>query len=163
MAAGYHHHTNEPSGNRKDLKTLRSLLPYLWAYKGRVLLALSALILSKIAVVAVPLALKEIVDALDASKNSELTLPLVFLVIYGVLRLSGSVFNELRDSVFARVRHGAMRRMSHKVVEHLHALSLRYHLERKTGAISRDLERGTRSVSSLLNYMVFSIDRKSVV
>jgi ATP-binding cassette subfamily B protein len=157
MSAGYHHHTAEPSSNRKDLNTIRSLLPYLWAYKGRVLLALSALILSKVAVVAVPLALKEIVDALDASKNSELTLPLVFLVIYGVLRLSGSVFNELRDSVFARVRHGAMRRMSHKVVEHLHALSLRFHLERKTGAITRDLERGTRSVSSLLNYMVFSI------
>ncbi len=157
MSAGYHHHTSEPSSQRKDLKTLQSLLPYLWAYRGRVLLALAALILSKVAIVAVPLVLKEIVDALDASKNKELTLPLLFLVAYGVLRLAGSAFNELRDSAFARVRHGAMRRMSHKVVEHLHALSLRYHLERKTGAITRDLERGTRSVSSLLNYMVFSI------
>ena len=157
MSAGYHHHTNQPEGNRKDLRTLKSLLPYLWTYRGRVILALSALILSKMAVVAVPLALKEIVDSLDASKNSELVLPILFLLIYGLLRLSGSVFNELRDSLFARVRHGAMRQMSHKVVEHLHQLSLRFHLERKTGAITRDLERGTRSVSSLLNYMVFSI------
>ncbi len=157
MSAGYHHHTSIPSSNRKDLNTIRSLVPFLWAYRGRVILALAALILSKVAVVAIPLALKEIVDSLDASKNNQLTLPIVFLAIYGVLRLSGSVFNELRDSIFARVRHGAMRSMSHKVVEHLHALSLRYHLERKTGAITRDLERGTRSVSSLLNYMVFSI------
>ncbi len=157
MSAGYHHHTHQPSGNRKDINTLKSLLPYLWTYRGRVFLALAALILSKVAVVAVPLVLKEIVDSLDASKNSELVLPILFLVIYGLLRLSGSVFNELRDSLFARVRHGAMRQMSHKVVEHLHQLSLRFHLERKTGAITRDLERGTRSVSSLLNYMVFSI------
>ena len=157
MPAGYHHHTRQPTGNRKDINTLKSLLPYLWRYRGRVILALGALILSKMAVVAVPLALKEIVDSLDASKNSELVLPVLFLVIYGLLRLSGSVFNELRDSLFARVRHGAMRQMSHKVVEHLHQLSLRYHLERKTGAVTRDLERGTRSVSSLLNYMVFSI------
>jgi len=155
--ANYHRHTANPAENRHDLKTLRSLLPYLWDYRGRVFLALSALILSKAAVVAIPIALKEIVDALDASKNKELVLPILFLIIYGVLRLSGSVFNELRDSIFARVRHGAMRNMSHKVVEHLHALSLRFHLERKTGAITRDLERGTRSVSSLLNYMVFSI------
>ena len=155
--ANYHRHTNTPSDNRHDLKTLRSLLPYLWNYRGRVVLALTALILSKVAIVAIPLALKEIVDALDASKNKELVLPVLFLVVYGILRLSGSLFNELRDSVFSRVRHGAMRNMSHKVVEHLHVLSLRYHLERKTGAITRDLERGTRSVSSLLNYMVFSI------
>lgn len=157
MPVGYHHHTRHPQSDRKDLHTLKSLLPYLWSYRGRVVLALLALVLSKVAVVSVPLALKEIVDSLDASKNAEVALPIVFLVIYGVLRLSGSLFNELRDSLFARVRHGAMRQMSHKVVEHLHALSLRFHLERKTGAVTRDLERGTRSVSSLLNYMVFSI------
>jgi len=153
--SGYHHHTASPANN--DIKTLRSLMPYLWAYRGRVIVALAALILSKAAVVAVPLALKEIVDSLDASRHKELLLPVLFLVIYGILRLSGSLFNEIRDSVFSRVRHGAMRNMSHKVVEHLHRLSLRFHLERKTGAITRDLERGTRSVSSLLNYMVFSI------
>jgi ATP-binding cassette subfamily B protein len=157
MPVGYHHHTRHPKSDRKDLHTLKSLLPYLWTYRGRVVLALLALILSKVAVVAIPLALKEIVDSLDASKNAQMTLPILFLVIYGVLRLAGSLFNELRDSMFARVRHGAMRQMSHKVVQHLHALSLRFHLERKTGAVTRDLERGTRSVSSLLNYMVFSI------
>jgi len=153
--SGYHNHTSSPANS--DINTLRSLMPYLWAYKGRVIVALSALILSKAAMVAVPLALKEIVDSLDASKHKELILPILFLVIYGILRLSGSLFNEIRDSVFSRVRHGAMRNMSHKVVEHLHQLSLRFHLERKTGAITRDLDRGTRSVSSLLNYMVFSI------
>lgn len=155
--AGYHQHTSIPTGNRRDINTLRSLLPYLWQYRGRVMLALTALVLSKAAFVAVPLVLKEIVDTLDASRHSQLTLPIIFLVIYGLLRLSGSLFNELRDSVFSRVRHGAMRKMSYKVVQHLHHLSLRFHLERKTGAITRDLERGTRSVSSLLNYMVFSI------
>ncbi len=155
--SGYHSHTDMPQSHGRDLKTLRSLAPYLWAYRGRVALALVALILAKGATVAVPIALKDIVDALDASKHAHLTLPIVFLVAYGVLRLAGSMFNELRDSVFSRVRHGAMRSMSHKVVTHLHELSLRFHLERKTGAITRDLERGTRSVSSLLNYMVFSI------
>jgi ATP-binding cassette subfamily B protein len=87
----------------------------------------------------------------------QLVLPLALVLGYGALRLAGSLFNELRDSVFARVRHGAMRKVSTRVLDHLHRLSLRYHLERKTGGISRDIERGTRSVSSLLNYMVFSI------
>jgi len=149
--------TEAPSGNRSDLNTLRSLVPYLWNYRGRVVLALSALVLAKVAMVAVPLVLKQIVDGLDSSQHEQLVLPVLFLVLYGLLRLSGSLFGEIRDSIFARVRHGAMRSMSHRVVSHLHELSLRYHLERKTGAITRDLERGTRSVSSLLNYMVFSI------
>lgn len=157
MTAFYGHHTRLPDGRGNDLQTLRSLVPYLWQYRGRVGLALVALILAKGATVAVPLALKEIVDALDATGGQQVALPIVFLVTYGLLRLASSGFNELRDSAFARVRHGAMRNMSHKVVEHLHRLSLRFHLERKTGAITRDLERGTRSVSSLLNYMVFNI------
>jgi len=157
MPASYRNHTDLPSGKRDDLKTLHSLVPYLWAYRGRVLIALGALILAKVATVAVPLVLKHIVDALDASKVEQIALPIVFLVAYGLLRLASSSFNEMRDAVFARVRHGAMRDMSHTVVRHLHRLSLRFHLERKTGAITRDLERGTRSVSSLLNYMVFSV------
>jgi ABC-type transport system involved in Fe-S cluster assembly fused permease/ATPase subunit len=155
--SAYRNHTELPADSRHDLHTLRSLLPYLWDYRGRVGTALLALVLAKGATVAVPLALKHIVDGLDASKQDHITLPIVFLVAYGVLRLAGSMFNEVRDSVFARVRHGAMHNMSHKVVSHLHNLSLRFHLERKTGAITRDLERGTRSVSSMLNYMVFSI------
>ena len=156
-ASSYRNHTDLPSGQRDDLKTLRSLAPYLWQYRGRVIAALAALIVAKLATVAVPLALKHIVDSLDASKSQHIILPVVFLVAYGLLRLASSSFNEIRDSLFARVRHGAMRNMSHKVVGHLHRLSLRFHLERKTGAITRDLERGTRSVSALLNYMVFSV------
>jgi len=107
--------------------------------------------------VGVPLVLKDIVDALDINGHEELLLPLSFLLMYGLLRLASSLFNELRDAVFARVRHGAMRSVSLKVLEHLHRLSLRFHLERKTGGLSRDIDRGTRSVSSLMNYMVFSI------
>jgi ATP-binding cassette subfamily B protein len=135
---------------------MKSLAPFLWYYRGRVALALSSLVLSKVANVGIPLVLKDIVDALGKT-GSQLVLPLALLLGYGALRLASSLFNELRDSLFARVRHGAMRQVSTRVLDHLHRLSLRYHLERKTGGISRDLERGARSVSSLLNYMAFSI------
>jgi len=149
-------YTELPQTGGTDLKTLKSLAPFLWEYRGRVALALAALVLAKVANVGIPLLLKDIVDALD-QKGATLVLPLAFLLGYGALRLASSLFNEMRDSVFARVRHGAMRKVSIRVLEHLHGLSLRFHLERKTGGISRDIERGTRSVSSLLNYMVFSI------
>ena len=151
------HHTTLPGTAGNDLKTLRALAPFLWKYRGRVLLALAFLVLAKVANVGVPLVLKEIVDALDINGHEELLLPMSFLLVYGALRLTSSLFNELRDAVFARVRHGAMRSVSLKVLEHLHRLSLRFHLERKTGGLSRDIDRGTRSVSSLMNYMVFSI------
>ncbi len=150
-------YTELPSGQRNDLKTLRSLLPYLKAYRGRALAALGFLLLAKLANVGIPVVLKEVVDHLNTQVHQQIALPLVLLVAYGVLRLASSAFNELRDVVFARVRHGVMRRMSVQVLEHLHALGLRYHLERKTGAVSRDLERGTRSAASLLNYLLFSI------
>jgi ABC-type transport system involved in Fe-S cluster assembly fused permease/ATPase subunit len=153
----YRHPTTLPGTAGNDLKTLRALAPFLWDYRGRVLLALGFLILAKVANVGVPLVLKDIVDSLDAGEHSRLVLPLALLLMYGALRLTSSLFNELRDAVFARVRHGAMRSVSLKVLEHLHKLSLRYHLERKTGGLSRDIDRGTRSVSSLMNYMVFSI------
>jgi len=154
----YIHPTELPDSRPSDVRTLRSLMPFLWDYRGRVLLALAFLILSKAANVGIPLILKDIVDSLDANTHTELlTLPLALLLGYGALRLGSSLFNELRDAVFARVRHGAMRSVSVRVLEHLHQLSLRYHLERKTGGVSRDIDRGTRSVSSLLNYMVFSI------
>ena len=149
-------HTELPQTGGTDIKTLKSLAPFLWEYRGRVALALAALVLAKVANVGIPLVLKEIVDALDQN-DVTLVLPLAFLLGYGALRLASSLFNEMRDSVFARVRHGAMRKVSIRVLQHLHNLSLRFHLERKTGGISRDIERGTRSVSSLLNYMVFSI------
>jgi len=151
------HHTTLPGTAGNDLKTLQALAPFLWAYRGRVLLALGFLVLAKVANVGIPLVLKDIVDALDVNEHSELLLPLSFLLVYGLLRLTSSLFNELRDAVFARVRHGAMRSVSIKVLKHLHQLSLRFHLERKTGGLSRDIDRGTRSVSSLMNYMVFSI------
>ncbi len=151
------HHTDMPTGRRNDWKTIRALLPYLAAYRGRALLALGFLVLAKVANVGVPLALKGIVDALESAEARQLALPIVLLAAYGVLRLCSSAFNELRDVVFARVRHGIMRRISLRVLEHLHRLGLRYHLECKTGAVSRDLDRGTRSASSLLNYMLFNI------
>ncbi len=158
----YFNHTGEDlTGNRRDYHNLRQLLPYLAAYKGRALIALAFLVLAKVATVAVPLLLKEIIDKFDSSlKQPEeqlLVLPIGLLVAYGIFRLLGSLFNELRDTVFARVRYHAMRELSKRVMQHLHNLSLRFHLERKTGAISRDLERGTRSVSTLMNFMVFSI------
>jgi ATP-binding cassette subfamily B protein len=143
--------------DRRDFKNLRNMLPYLWEYRGRAAFALACLVLAKVANVGIPMVLKQIVDTLEQSEKTLLTLPLFLLLAYGALRLSSSLFNELRDAVFARVRYRAMRRLSNRVLTHLHDLSLRFHLERQTGAISRDLERGTRSVSSILNYMVFSI------
>ncbi len=143
--------------NRRDWHNLRSMLPYLWEFRGRALFALACLVLAKVANVGVPLALKGIVDALEGQPGRMLVLPVALLSGYGLLKLSASLFNELRDVVFAKVRYRAMRRLSTRVLAHLHALSLRYHLERRTGAISRDLERGTRSVSQILNYMAFSI------
>ena len=133
------------------------MMPYIWDYRGRVLFALACLVVSKLAMVGVPIVLKYIVDGLDAEPGQILVLPVILLLIYGLLRFINSGFNELRDAIFARVRFHAMNRLAVSVLEHLHDLSLRYHLERNTGAISRDLERGTQSISSILNYMVFNI------
>jgi ATP-binding cassette subfamily B protein len=143
--------------DRRDWHNLRGMLPYFWEFRGRGLLALGCLIAAKIATVGVPLVLRDIVDAFEATPHQTLVLPLSLLVAYGALKLSASLFNELRDVVFARVRYRAMRRLSTKVLDHLHGLSLRYHLGRQSGAISRDLERGTRSVSTILNYLAFSV------
>ncbi|MGD9164932.1 MAG: ABC transporter ATP-binding protein/permease [Chromatiales bacterium] len=143
--------------DRRDFQNLRNMLPFLWEYRGRALFALGCLVLAKLANVGIPLLLKEIVDSLEKSEQTMLVLPLFLLLGYGALRLGSSLFNELRDAIFARVRYRAMRNLSNRVLNHLHELSLRFHLERQTGAISRDLERGTRSVSTILNYMVFSI------
>ncbi len=132
------------------------LLPYLWEYKGRVLLALVLLVTSKLANVSVPLVLKDIVDKLD-SQIAVLVMPLALLAAYGLLRFSTVFFAELRDVVFVRVTQRAIRRIALTVFRHLHTLSLRFHLERQTGGVSRDIERGTRGVSSLMSYMLFSI------
>ena len=149
--------TDDPHDNRRDGRNLRALLPFIWEYKGRVLIALVALILAKLAGVGIPVVLKELVDTLDVDAGVVIALPVFLLAAYGALRLASSLFNELRDALFARVRYRAMRRISIRTLTHLHALSLRYHLERQTGGVSRDLERGTQAVSTLLNYLVFQI------
>ena len=157
--------TAEPHGNRKDFENIKRLFPYIWDFKGRVFIALSCLILSKVAIVGMPLVLKEIVDGLDGRQllamdnmeSASLSLPLMLLLAYGALRLMASLFNELRDAIFSRVRYHAMRGISRRVLNHLYTLSLSYHLDRKTGGITRDLERGTNSLSSILNYLVFNI------
>lgn len=147
---------DKTASNRNDLKTIYTLLPYLWEFKGRVILALSMLILAKLANVSVPLILKEIVDALDQPR-AVLVLPVFLILSYGMLRLCSTLFGELRDAIFAKVTQRAIRRIALKVFTHLHALSLRFHLERQTGGVSRDIERGSRGISFLLNFMLFNI------
>ena len=148
----------QPSNNHTpaDWQTIRSLLPYLWEFKWRVVIALSLLVLSKLANVSVPLLLKEIIDALDSS-HAVLAVPVFLVVGYGVLRLFSTLFGELRDAVFAKVTQRAIRRVALQVFEHLHSLSLRFHLDRQTGGVSRDIERGTRGIGFLLNFMLFNI------
>ena len=145
--------------DRRDWYNLRSMLPFLWEFRGRALFALSCLVLSKAANVGIPLILKQIIDYFESASPGELAMamPVVLLLAYGALKLGASMFNELRDVVFAKVRYRAMRRLSTRVLSHLHQLSLRFHMGRRSGALSRDLERGTRSVSQILNYMAFSI------
>ncbi len=135
---------------------LALLAPYLWEFKWRVLVALTLLVAAKLANVAVPLVLKEIVDALDP-QTAILAVPLALLAAYGVLRFSTTLFAELRDVLFVRVTQRAIRRVALEVFRHLHSLSLRFHLERQTGGVSRDIERGTNGISTLLSYMLFSI------
>ncbi|MGB8337943.1 MAG: ABC transporter ATP-binding protein/permease [Burkholderiales bacterium] len=139
-----------------DFYTVKTLLPYLWEYRGRVLLALSFLVLAKLSNVTVPLVMKSIVDALDQPR-ALLALPILFLLGYGALRLATTLFGELRDMVFAKVTQRAIRRIALQVFRHLHGMSLRFHLERQTGGVSRDIERGTRAIDSLMRFMLFSI------
>ena len=145
-----------PAARRNEWRAIALLLPYLAEYKGRVALALSFLASAKLANVGVPLVLKSVVDALSPAQQV-LALPLALLLAYGALRLSTVLFAELRDVVFVRVTQRAIRRVALTVFRHLHGLSLRFHLERQTGGMSRDIERGTRGISTLLNYMLFSI------
>ncbi len=141
---------------RDDWKTIRSLLPYLLEFKGRVFFALACLVLAKLANVSVPLLMKEIVDHLSV-RDAVVLFPMVLLIGYGVLRMSASALGELRDAIFAKVTQRSIRRVAMRVFEHLHALSLRFHLERQTGGVSRDIERGSRGISFVLNFMVFNI------
>jgi ATP-binding cassette subfamily B protein len=156
MMRGMSVRTEEPHKARSDWKNLSLLFPYLWEYRGRIILALACLMLAKVATVGVPILLKYIVDSLDGDLLT-LQLPLTLLLGYGVLRLSTALFNELRDVLFARARFRAIRRLSTTVLGHLHQLSLSFHLDRRTGTVTRDLERGTLSLSSLANYFIFIV------
>src|SRR5690349_1574361 len=154
-AISSHHHVSasQPArSDRSDWATLRRLFPYLWRYKWRVMAALAFMVGAKVANVGVPVLLKNLVDAMSikpGSAASLLVVPVGLLVAYGLLRLSTAVFNELRELVFAKATEGAARSISLEVFQHLHALSLRFHLERQTGGMTRDIERGTRGVHSL--------------
>jgi len=150
-----------PAANsRSDFATLKTLLPYLWVYKWRVGAALLALVGAKLANVGVPVVLKHLVDAMTVKPGDPhalLILPVGLLVAYGALRLSTTVFTELREFLFARVTQRAVRTIALQVFRHLHALSLRFHLNRQTGGMTRDIERGTRGVGSLISYTLFNI------
>jgi len=136
--------------------TLRTLFPYLWAYRLRVIAALACLVAAKVANVGVPLIFKEMIDGLTPGQQA-LALPALLLALYGALRFSTALFTELREILFARVTQRAVRQVALEVFRHLHALSLRFHLERQTGGVSRDVERGSRSISSLISYTLYSI------
>ncbi len=153
--------TPAPAAPRSDWATLRRLFPYLWQYKWRVMFALAFMIAAKMANVGVPLLLKQLVDTMNPkggiSTNALLVVPMALLFAYGLLRLSTTLFTELRELIFAKATEGASRSISLQVFRHLHALSLRFHLERQTGGMTRDIERGTRAVHSLISYSLYSI------
>ena len=145
---------------RSDWATLKTLFPYLWVYKWRVGAALACLVGAKLANVGVPLVMKRLIDSLTVNPNDPralMVLPLAALVVYGLLRLSTTLFTELREFLFARVTQRAVRTIALQVFRHLHALSLRFHLNRQTGGMTRDIERGTRGVGSLISYTLFNI------
>jgi len=139
-----------------EWKALGTLMPYLWEYKWRVVMALAFLVIAKIANVGVPLVMKEVVDGLD-TRLQLVAVPVALLAVYGILRFSTTLFQELRDVIFVRVAQRAMRRVALGVFRHLHSLSLRFHLDRQTGGMTRDIERGTNGISTMLSYLLFSI------
>jgi len=148
-----------PVNHKPDWKVIAGLWPYLAEFRGRVVLALAFLLISKLATVATPVALKYIVDYLDENQGGEVLLwiPVILVVAYGLLRFGSTLFSELRDAAFARVAERAMRRVSLRVFEHLHNRELAFHLDRKTGGLARDIERGTNGISFLLRFTLFNI------
>jgi ATP-binding cassette subfamily B protein len=149
-----------PSKQRSDRETVKRLLPYLWTYKWRVMAALTFMVCAKLANVSVPLLLKDLIDAMSFKPNDPqavLVVPVAMLVTYGLLRLSVSAFTELRELVFAKATQGAARQIALETFEHLHGLSLRFHLERQTGGMTRDIERGVRGIESLISYSLYSV------
>jgi len=149
-----------PGAARGDWRTIKSLLPYLMAYRWRVALALSFLIAAKVANLGVPMVMKRLIDSMNVSPSDPralLVVPVGIILGYGLLRLSTSLFSELREILFAKVTESSVRTLALQVFRHLHALSLRFHLERQTGGMSRDIERGTRGIQSLISYSLYSI------
>lgn len=151
--------TEISTGGRRDWRTLRALVPYLRDYRARLGGALALLALAKLANIGVPVVLKGVVDRLDTAGQASalLTVPLALLIAYGLLRFATILFQELRNAVFAKAAQRVTRRITLRVFRHLHQLSLRFHLDRRTGGLSRDLERGSRSITQLLNYLIFSV------
>ena len=146
--------------SRKDSEILARLLPYLWAYKWRVAIALGFMVAAKLANVGVPMVLKELIDAMSikpADPATVVLVPATLLVGYGLLRFGVSMFTELRELVFAEATQGASRRIALQTFEHLHGLSLRFHLDRQTGGMTRDIERGVRGLESLISYSLYSV------
>ncbi|HEY8048716.1 MAG TPA: ABC transporter ATP-binding protein/permease [Ramlibacter sp.] len=149
-----------PAREHTDWNTLSRLLPYLWEYKGRAIAALVFMIGAKLANVGVPVLLKKLIDAMSihpGDPKALLVVPAGLLLAYGLLRLSTSLFTELRELVFAKATQGAARKIALETFQHLHSLSLRFHLERQTGGMTRDIERGVRGIESLISYSLYSI------
>jgi len=145
---------------RSDWQTVRNLLPYVWHYKWRVMLALVCLVAAKVANLGVPVLMKRLIDSMNLAAGDPralLVVPVGLIVAYGMLRLSATLFTELREILFSKVTQSAVREIALQVFRHLHALSLRFHLDRQTGGMSRDIERGTRGIQSLISYSLYSI------
>jgi len=160
-SSGSHHAGAEAKTfQRGDWRVIRDLLPYLLEYKFRVTIALSCLVLAKVTNLGIPILMKRLIDALNIKANSPeilLVVPVGLLLAYGALRISASLFTELREALFARVTQNAVRKVALQVFEHLHSLALSFHLARQTGGVSRDIERGTRGIQSLIAYSLYSI------
>ena len=152
--------TATPPPTTSDWHTLARLFPYLWEYKWRVMAALSFMVGAKLANVGVPILLKNLIDQMTPQPTGVqvlLVVPVALLIGYGLLRLSVSAFTELRELIFAKATQGAARTIALQTFQHLHELSLRFHLERQTGGMSRDIERGVRGIESLIAYSLYSI------
>ncbi len=160
-SSGRHHSSaDSKTPQRGDWRVIRDLLPYLLEYRFRVIFALSCLIAAKFANLGIPILMKDLIDALDVKAGSPqalLVVPVGIIIAYGLLRISASIFTELREALFARVTQNAVRKVALQVFEHLHSLALSFHLARQTGGVSRDIERGTRGIQSLISYSLYSI------
>lgn len=160
-SSGLSIHPNQdahPADAKVNLRqSMAYLLPYLWDFKGRVILAVVTLLAAKGATLVMPWALKHIIDGVDRSIAPELALPAFFILFYGALRFGSVFFGEIRDALFSRVTEHAMRKIGLRVFQHLHSLELAFHLDRATGGISRDIERGTNGISFLMRFLMFNI------